>query len=439
MEQLAELSQGLGIFIEQTTAAIEEDPAGFAMDVLEKAKITAKEGVITGIENVLTGGLVFQVKAVQTVMGICKEISEYYSDTSIGKCQKIEKTGEAFGGLCLLVIDIGTAVKDISVADVKLMVEALETGSKTALAMASGDVRAMGQSLKHLLTEEAVEAFEGMTKKEARYLTRSVESLSKETGDFVSDHLFATLRHQFEKGTSRAKAVKLAKKLFHKRQAVGRMYNYLDDAARAALYEFVEAEDVLEEEVEQLGKIAQAYQAQTEKALTKTQLDDLLGDSRLGTKNVEEVVAGLQIANEKLLKSNFINRIKEIRAKMPNRKLRKEGNMAIADVDIPNIKESFIAHSNINDKYKKGADVADFSFLKPEGERTFTTYVDVEYSRYHDTEAKILEDIASQITNKNISGKINMYSELPCCQSCSNIISEFREMFPNIELNVFVE
>ncbi len=268
---------------------------------------------------------------------------------------------------------------------------------------------------------------------------RAVESLAKETGDHVSDHLFATLRNQFAKGTSRAKAVKITKSLFNKRQAVGRIYDYIDDATRAALYEFVEAEDVLEEEIEQLGKIAQTYQAETGKALTKTQLDDLIGDSNLGTKSVEEVVKGLQIANEKLLKSNFINRIKEIRAKMPNRKLRKEGNMAIADVDIPNIKESFIAHSNINDKYKKGADVADFSFLKPEGERTFTTYVDVEYSRYHDTEAKILEDIASQITNKNISGTINMYSELPCCQSCSNIISEFRKMFPNIELNVFVE
>ena len=66
------------------------------------------------------------------------------------------------------------------------------------------------------------------------------------------------------------------------------MYNYLDDAARAALYEFVEAEDVLEEEVEQLGKIAQTYQAKTKKALTKTQLDDLLGDSSLSTKSVEE-------------------------------------------------------------------------------------------------------------------------------------------------------
>ena len=83
--------------------------------------------------------------------------------------------------------------------------------------------------------------------------------------------------------------------------------------------------------------------------------------------------------------------------------------------------------------------VADFSYLKPENERIFTTYVDDQYPRYHDTEAKILEDIASQITDSNISGTINLYSELPCCQSCSNIILEFRRKFPNIKLNVYVE
>ena len=179
--------------------------------------------------------------------------------------------------------------------------------------MAARDARAMGQSLKHLLTKESVEAFAGMTKQEARYLTRAVESLAKETGDYVSDHLFATLRHQFEKGTSRTKAVKFAKNLFHKREAVGRMYDYLDDAARAALYELAEAEDVLQEEIEQLGKIAQTYQAEAGKALTKPQLDDLLGDSTLGEKSVEEVVAGLV----KAAKRTYVASADKITPSMP--------------------------------------------------------------------------------------------------------------------------
>lgn len=139
------------------------------------------------------------------------------------------------------------------------------------------------------------------------------------------------------------------------------------------------------------------------------------------------------------IKNNLIKKIKDIRGEMPNNNLAKRGNMAVADVDVPGIKDNFLAHSKINSEFDKGADIAEFSYLKPENERIFTTYVDDKYPRYHDTEAKILEDIASQITDSNISGTINLYSELPCCQSCSNIILEFRRKFPNIKLNVYVE
>lgn len=145
------------------------------------------------------------------------------------------------------------------------------------------------------------------------------------------------------------------------------------------------------------------------------------------------------LAGESAIKNRLVNKIKDIRGKMPNTDLAKRGNMAAADVNIQGVKDSFVAHSKINGESDKGANVADFSYLKSENERIFTTYVDDQYPRYHDTEAKILEDIASQITDTNISGTINLYSELPCCKSCSNIILEFRRMFPNIELNVFIE
>ena len=124
---------------------------------------------------------------------------------------------------------------------------------------------------------------------------------------------------------------------------------------------------------------------------------------------------------------------------MPSTNLEKRGNMAVADVDVLGIKDNFVAHSKINDVLDKGSDIADFSYLKPENERIFTSYVNDQNPRYHDTEAKILEAIASQITDPNVSGTINLYSELPCCQSRSNIILEFRRIFPNIELNIFVE
>lgn len=111
-----------------------------------------------------------------------------------------------------------------------------------------------------------------------------------------------------------------------------------------------------------------------------------------------------------VVKNNLLNNVKDIRAQMPNTNLAKRGNMAVVDVDVPGIKDNFVAHSKINAELDKGVDVADFSYLKPENERTFTAYVDDQYPRYHDTEAKILEDRASQITDPNVSGTINLYS-----------------------------
>ncbi|MDD1504380.1 deaminase domain-containing protein [Lysinibacillus sp. CNPSo 3705] len=53
--------------------------------------------------------------------------------------------------------------------------------------------------------------------------------------------------------------------------------------------------------------------------------------------------------------------------------------------------------------------------------------------------SKILEDISAQIKDPNVSGKIDLFTELDACQSCTNLIMEFRRKFPNIELNVYPE
>ena len=147
-----------------------------------------------------------------------------------------------------------------------------------------------------------------------------------------------------------------------------------------------------------------------------------------------EILAGEGVSNPEL----YQERINDIRKIMPNSKLQSRGNMAIADVDVQGLKNEYVAHSQINKVGDKGADLADFSHLKSEDERIFASYVEDKFPRYQDTEAKILEDIATNIKDPNMSGTINLYSELPCCQSCSNVILEFRRKFPNIKLNVYV-
>ena len=129
---------------------------------------------------------------------------------------------------------------------------------------------------------------------------------------------------------------------------------------------------------------------------------------------------------------------------MPNNDLKKRGNMALAEVDIDGLPEEYIAHSKINSSMDTDSTVGDFSYQKTETDRIFTTYEPAvsslgktPFDRYHDTEVKILGDIASNISDTSISGTIDLYTELPACQSCTNVIFEFRRMFPNIELNVF--
>lgn len=122
---------------------------------------------------------------------------------------------------------------------------------------------------------------------------------------------------------------------------------------------------------------------------------------------------------------------------MPNIKLKTQGNMAIANVQIDGLPNEFIAHSKIHNASSKGADIANFSYTRDN--KLFDSYVIDKFPRYNDTEAKILEDIGSRIKDLTISGKINLYTELPPCQSCSNIILEFKQKYPNIELNVFTK
>lgn len=55
-----------------------------------------------------------------------------------------------------------------------------------------------------------------------------------------------------------------------------------------------------------------------------------------------------------------------------------------------------------------------------------------------DTEFKILETLAQRLgPNSQASGRINLISEKMVSPSCTNIVNQFRERYPNIQLNIF--
>ena len=204
--------------------------------------------------------------------------------------------------------------------------------------------------------------------------------------------------------------------------------------------------EVSEEVTESTAKkeMADTAEGLSQKPINK---NDALENS--GVVKIGKILQGKGASLRKSL-NDFINSYKQseeylslsnTRRKVIDRKLQglMKGNVAVADVDIPGIKSEFKAHSKIHSKDSIGDIVDDFSHTPSEKKRIFESYVEDAFPRYNDTEAKILEDIASQIKDPYIKGKINLYTELDCCQSCSNLILEFRRKYPNIKLNIYTD
>ncbi|WP_418124768.1 deaminase domain-containing protein [Variovorax sp. 160MFSha2.1] len=76
-------------------------------------------------------------------------------------------------------------------------------------------------------------------------------------------------------------------------------------------------------------------------------------------------------------------------------------------------------------------------------ERRMFSTMEVGWDRAYDTEVKLFESIAQRYNPQrlavvpDVSGSVNLHSELIVCYSCSRVVGQFQEMFPNI--NVFVK
>ncbi|MBC6298227.1 hypothetical protein HCJ45_14020, partial [Listeria sp. FSL L7-1517] len=173
-----------------------------------------------------------------------------------------------------------------------------------------------------------------------------------------------------------------------------------------------------------------AVEKSTKKASGANVGKNLQNQSKNMRNNLDDFIKNYKNSDEYLNLSNS-------QRKIVNRKLDRlgKGNVATAEVDIPGLKKDFKAHSQVQSNDSLGY-MDDFSIAPSEKDRVLKNYVEDGYPRYNDTEAKILEDIASKIKDPNTKGEINLFSELDCCQSCTNLILEFRKKYPNIKINV---
>ena len=57
--------------------------------------------------------------------------------------------------------------------------------------------------------------------------------------------------------------------------------------------------------------------------------------------------------------------------------------------------------------------------------------------RYYDSEYKILSEIDSKLKgNSNAAGTITLFTERKCCDSCSDVIAQFSQKYPNIDVEI---
>ncbi|WII36487.1 deaminase domain-containing protein [Paenibacillus thiaminolyticus] len=151
--------------------------------------------------------------------------------------------------------------------------------------------------------------------------------------------------------------------------------------------------------------------------------------------------------NSNNIGGDLARRSVELRKELP-KEIQKKGNFGLAKVQIDGLKPEFKSHSRINETIDAG-DAKGYSLLKPESEWNYTPrevnnkdIIDGEgsYSRKWDTEFKILEDITDQLKGlkpHQQKGRIDLYTDREPCASCSPIIEQFKEKFPNIEVNVY--
>jgi hypothetical protein len=56
--------------------------------------------------------------------------------------------------------------------------------------------------------------------------------------------------------------------------------------------------------------------------------------------------------------------------------------------------------------------------------------------RVVDTEYKILEDMAARLPDTSVKGRVKLYTDLPPCASCWNVMKQFMAEYTNVHVQV---
>jgi filamentous hemagglutinin len=133
----------------------------------------------------------------------------------------------------------------------------------------------------------------------------------------------------------------------------------------------------------------------------------------------------------------MVQQIRMLRAALPSG-ARTGGNMGFAQIDVPGLPPTMAASSRIDQPTLAQQNLGFVGAVPETFESTTVSSASGQLiDRSTDSEAKILNNIAARLgDNTSASGSINLMTERPPCASCSNVIQQFQERYPNIKINV---
>ena len=140
------------------------------------------------------------------------------------------------------------------------------------------------------------------------------------------------------------------------------------------------------------------------------------------------------LVNEKTVQQAATFRQQVLDARAPfSQEIRKGGNAAVAQIDIPGMPKTLAAHS--------GIDKAENSFIgKGSGNFKFKTINSGDgkpIPRNTDSEYKILDNLADKLGgNVSIKGKVTIFTERAACESCLGVVDQFQKKYPGIKVDV---
>ncbi|HGM5043613.1 TPA: hemagglutinin repeat-containing protein [Stenotrophomonas maltophilia] len=166
---------------------------------------------------------------------------------------------------------------------------------------------------------------------------------------------------------------------------------------------------------------------------------ELLGEQAGSRANQDNFSRYLSNSTAPEIQQSLAGRASDLRATLPL-ELQAKGNIAVANVDIAGLPSELRAFS----RYAEGE--AGF-VAAPEGETVFKPLSVGEWGKVDgknaflrdvDGEFKILENVARSLgDNPSAVGRIDLFTELKACASCSSVILQFRARYPRIQLNVY--